>query len=288
MARELDFKWLEAQAEDQQSRAWLSRIRAWRARVFEADEYPDGDELFTMRLGGRTLWFRTSDAFSAIEAYVEIFQEESHGVMPGFSGRENPVVLDVGANQGFYALRLKAQNPACRIICVEPNPHVFEILRRNMESNAIRDVSLIQKAAGPADGRCRMEFVKRVSLIGGKTVAREGRPWLSDGLIENVEVDCIRLATLCRDAGLSRIDLLKVDVEGEEQAILEDSRELLGRVRRVVVERHSRDLRDSVVALMAAAGFNLVWDEDPECRRYYGDLYFERTPRADEGSSGRG
>ena len=60
--------------------------------------------------------------------------------------------------------------------------------------------------------------------------------------------------------GTGRIDLLKIDVEGAETAVLDGARAALGLVDRVVVEYHSPALRSHVTALLAAHGLPLVLD----------------------------
>ena len=60
--------------------------------------------------------------------------------------------------------------------------------------------------------------------------------------------------------GTGRIDLLKIDVEGAETAVLDGARAALGLVDRVVVEYHSPALRSHVTMLLAAYGLPLVLD----------------------------
>ncbi len=87
----------------------------------------------------------------------------------------------------------------------------------------------------------------------------------------------ITLDTLFRELNISSIDILKIDVEGMEEEILNVSVPLLNNVNRIVPERHSRNLREAVVSLLRANNFKLVYEEDPLLERYYGDLYFIRN-----------
>jgi FkbM family methyltransferase len=48
---------------------------------------------------------------------------------------------------------------------------------------------------------------------------------------------------------------------------------------RIVVERHSRALRDKVNGTLTVLGFDLVYEEDPAFEQYYGDMYFVRRGR---------
>ena len=274
MSSDLDVEWLEKQATDEESKQWISKTSEWRNLVLEKNEFIESQQLFSINLGNHQLWFRACSAFSSIEVYVEIFKDNNHFIAPGFSGKSASLIVDIGANQGFYTLRIRQHNPRCKIICVEPNPYVFEILEKNIESNHLEDVALVNKAVGLSNGKIALEIIEQIGAIGGKSLRIAVRPWLKDEFIEKTDVDVITLDTLCRENNISNIDILKIDVEGMEMDILGNSRALLDRVDKIVVERHSRKLRDEVVTFLTDNHFDLVFEEDPEFERYYGDIYF--------------
>ena len=274
MGRNFDLKWLKKQAADEESKQWISKINEWRNFVFEKNEFIKSQQLFSINLGKYQLWFRAFGAFSSIEVYVEIFKDDVHFLVPEFSGKSANLIVDIGANQGFYTLKIKEHNPKCKIICVEPNPYVFEMLKKNIEANHLKDVVLVNKAVGSSNGEITFEIIKEIGPIGGKSLRIGDRQWLKDEFIEKIDVDAVTLDTLCRESDISNIDILKIDAEGMEMDILENSRAPLTRVDKIVVERHSRKLRDEVVALLTDNHFDLVFEEDPEFKRYYGDMYF--------------
>ena len=274
MGRDLDLEWLRKRAADEESKQWISKIAEWRSFVFGKNEFIKSQQLFSVNLGKYQLWFRASSAFSSIEVYTEIFKDNDHFLIPEFSGKSTNLIVDIGANQGFYTLKIREHNPKCKIICAEPNPYVFEILKKNIESNHLNDVVLVNKAVGSSNGKITLEIIKEIGAIGGKSLAIADRPWLKDEFIEKINVDVITLDTLCRENNISNIDILKIDVEGMEMDILENSRALLNRVHKIVVERHSRKLRDEVVTFLTDNHFALVFEEAPEFKRYYGDIYF--------------
>jgi len=70
------------------------------------------------------------------------------------------------------------------------------------------------------------------------------------------------------------IDILKIDVEGMEDEIVKSLTPVAGKIRKIVVERHSKDLRNIVTDGLLRLGFELVYEEDPSFEQYYGDLYF--------------
>jgi len=274
MSVDLDVKWLQEQAADEKSRRWISRIQDWRDFVLKNNEFVKGQNLFSVNLGKYQIWFRECSAFSSIEVYQEIFKGDDHFIVSEFSGKDAKLVVDVGANEGFYTLKVKENNPDCGIIAIEPNPYVFEILKRNVESNRLRNVTLINKAVGSSNGVMSLEIIREIGAIGARDIRLVDRPWMKDEFVEKISVDSIAPDTLCREYSISSIDILKIDVEGMEAEILSSSDALLKNVRRIVLERHSRELRDAVVALLQDNGFALVYEEDPSLEKYYGDLYF--------------
>jgi len=270
----LDLDWLKEQATDEASRRRLVQIKQWRDFVLENNAFTGTQNLFPVSLGNYQVWFRECGAFSSIEVYQEIFKNNDHFAVPGFSGRQAKLVVDIGANEGFYTLKIKENNPHCRVIAVEPNPYVFEILKKNVDSNRLEGVTIVNKAISSGDGAMRMEIIKEIGAIGARDLGIANRPWLKNEFVEKVTVPAVTLGTFCREYDIKAIDILKIDVEGMEAEILESASKLLTNVHRIVLERHSRELREAVVALLQNNHFSLVYEEDPFMEKYYGDLYF--------------
>jgi len=75
------------------------------------------------------------NAFEAALVYREIVTEatyQSHGIALG----ANPIVFDVGANVGLFAVHLARTIPSAQIHAFEPVPELFEALRRNLAEHA--------------------------------------------------------------------------------------------------------------------------------------------------------
>jgi FkbM family methyltransferase len=96
----------------------------------------------------------------------------------------------------------------------------------------------------------------------------EGSWFAQSGGETTVEVPCVDLATLMRQNGDDRIDLLKIDIEGAEYEVLDDLLERRLRIRQVLVEFHhsnlpgirrSRTVR--AILKMVAAGYRLLKQE---------------------------
>jgi len=162
------------------------------------------------------------------------------------------VFVDVGANVGTYALAL-ARHVGARgkIIAIEPHPITFARLSFNNAASRFTQVNLIAAAAGPADGELMIETdgdnLGASHIVTG-TVAADA-----------IKVPSWRLERILGEAGVSKVDALKIDVEGFEDRVLTgffaDAPVSLW-PRAVVIEHLSRDeWQQDCIADMLARGY---------------------------------
>lgn len=149
--------------------------------------------------------------------------------------RPGDVVLDVGANVGFISLlAARLVGPAGRVVAFEPVPANAGLARRNAARNGFGHVEVVQAAVGDRDGRCRLVLARHA---GGAALA--GAPTPPDACGE-LEVALVTLdGWLAARAGSlpGPVRLLKVDVEGAEEAVLRGAAALLrGQRPRVLLE----------------------------------------------------
>lgn len=113
-------------------------------------------------------------------------------------------VVDIGANIGDTAALIAAAcgSDRVRLTCIEGDPAYLPLLRRN---TADLDVTIVEALAGAETGERRVGFVRRG---GTSAVATEG-----SGIPRRV----LRLDEL---PGIAGADLIKLDVEGFEHAVL--------------------------------------------------------------------
>ena len=126
-------------------------------------------------------------------------------------GRLKPggVYLDVGANIGALALPVAALRPDARVVCVEADPDIAAMLRRNVSENVRPNISVLELLAG-ADTKLAVPFYRApaykfgmgsiASQFSASPIALAQRP-LDDVLDE---------------LGLPNIDIVKLDIEGAE------------------------------------------------------------------------
>jgi FkbM family methyltransferase len=123
------------------------------------------------------------------------------------------VFVDVGANVGTYAMVL-ARHVGSRgqVIAVEPHPVTHARLAFNNAASGHHQVKLVAAAAGPCDGELMIE-TDGDNLGASHIVTSE----ISG---KAIKVPSLRLRRILEEAGASRVDALKIDVEGFEDRVL--------------------------------------------------------------------
>lgn len=182
---------------------------------------------------------------------------------------EGPVIFDLGANIGIATLFFKKTYPEATVYCFEPNPEVFGFLKHNVEANNLTNVHPVN--AGLMDFTGRATLHKPGWSDGSSTFMPE-KLQIEEGHAKNhfpaedmdiarEEVDVLSLKEFIKEKGIGRIDLLKIDVEGAESAIISDIAPILGTVDFINMEYHyARRFVDinplsGIVSALERAGF---------------------------------
>lgn len=144
--------------------------------------------------------------------------------------------VDVGANIGFFALLgASLVGPAGQVIAFEPNPANCDLLRRSAEANEFAGRIAIHPVA-VAERRMELRFVTE----GIDSNGRLATP--AEAAAQN-ELPSIEAVTLDETlAGLERLDVIKIDVEGAEARAWQGMQAILARHRPVLVFELSPDL----------------------------------------------
>jgi amino acid adenylation domain-containing protein/FkbM family methyltransferase len=227
----------------------------------------------------------------ALFLYKQIFEQGEYARF-GFELPPNAVVIDVGANIGLFSLWIQSQSRDCYVVAVEPNPDVLPYLRLNLELNEI-DSDICPVAVGEKPGTVDFTSFPQLTYLSGLgdragaaaelldahfsgfEVVPDGGP-SPDGPSPDENRAMLRatqmrlesnrhsvavssLSDLVDQKRLSRIDLLKVNTEGSELAVLRSLRSHHWRlVRRVCAEVESQSQTIPVIeALLVSAGFEV-------------------------------
>ena len=172
--------------------------------------------------------------------------------------RPGDFVVDVGANLGYMTLLgAVASGPDGRVLAFEPNPHVAAWLRRNVEHGR-RQYEMA--AVELRDGALGAEAGSATLVLPDPASANDGLGHIAAGhSAANVErMVQVAVATLDGVIGGHRAGLMKVDVEGHEEQVLEGAACALHahRIRHVLFEDHE-GAGSRAMALLRAAGYEI-------------------------------
>jgi FkbM family methyltransferase len=128
--------------------------------------------------------------------------------------REGFTFIDIGANVGAYSLFVAARaGPSARVLAVEPQPGIFDRLVDNIRLNSFANIKAIACAIADKTGELTL-------FIDANNSGESSVKIVAAGGAEPVRVPGRTLLDLVLDEGFSRIDAVKLDVEGAEDIVL--------------------------------------------------------------------
>lgn len=169
---------------------------------------------------------------SDLATYNQIFTNQEYDFITNIPPK---VIVDAGANIGLASVYFANKYPESKIIAIEPEESNFELLKKNIMPYdniiplhaALWDKNEEINLVDPGFGKWGFMTEKKESqeeplaslchLIPGMTV---------DRIIENYN--------------LSRIDILKIDIEGAEREVFNDTSSWIGDVNVIIAELHER------------------------------------------------
>jgi FkbM family methyltransferase len=172
--------------------------------------------------------------------------------------RSGDVVLDLGANIGYYTLIFASRvGPAGHVYAFEPDPENAELLRRNVELNGYRNVTAVEAAVSDEQQTLTLYLSDE---------SKAHRIYDAGGGRGTATVEAVRLDDWFAQHGeTARIDIVKMDIEGAEGLAFAGMRGLVARTRPrlLVTEFQPRSLARcgtepaAYLAALRAAGYAL-------------------------------
>ena len=198
-------------------RVWQATPRAWRQRLF-----PHG--VLSIPIDAAHS-FRAMGVGGYIESDIVRF-----GYGKGWEGislrawarlaARAGTILDIGAYRGIYALAAKAMNANAKVIAFEPVPRNYQWLVDNVQLNKF-EIGTEPIAVSDSTGTQVLFNTRR-----GAYSSLETPP---DQFFVEVEVPTTTLDDYINGSGLAAVDLIKIDVEGHEAAVLRGMHGVLAR-----------------------------------------------------------
>lgn len=133
--------------------------------------------------------------------------------------RQSGVIVEIGANVGYYTVQGALASPCAKLIAVEPHPRSAAAIRSNLAANGITNVEFVEAAAtngeGPSELTLAMPTVDHFATPAGAFV--KGRSEIGPRYkgVKTLQVRAVDVREVAADA-----NLLKIDAEGMEYELL--------------------------------------------------------------------
>jgi FkbM family methyltransferase len=142
--------------------------------------------------------------------------------------KKNYIVIDIGANIGWYTLTFaKIVGNDGKIFSFEPEPTNFALLKKNIEINGYKNVILEQKAISDKTGEIKLYLSGYNNGDHRIYDSRDGRQF--------IKIESIQLDEYFKDYK-GNIDFIKIDIQGAEGRALKGGLNLLKKTKKIITE----------------------------------------------------
>lgn len=170
--------------------------------------------------------------------FYMFFVSREQDVKPHLVFKENETFVDVGANIGSYSLNIASEykKKGVEVVAIEAHPENFKALERNIKCNGLTNVKIVNKAVSDRKGIVNLYERSFDGVRAGSEVYS-----LFDTFMRNlpngktIEIECDTLDNIL--AG-SKVDVMKIDIEGAEVLALKGATNTLKSLRKIIVEIH--------------------------------------------------
>jgi FkbM family methyltransferase len=184
---------------------------------------------------------------------------------------DGSVFFDVGAHIGYFSMKAAAQvGKTGRVVSFEPNPEIVQLLRDNVAANHFQNVIVEPIACTERDQMLTLYAAPMINT-GASSLAKQNAEISAEQAPRAYSVRGRPIDDVIRELGLTRVDAIKIDVEGAEVIVLRGALNTLQRFHpKLAVEVVPRQLAsfqataDDLRALLQNAGYNLSRPLNPE------------------------
>ena len=205
-------------------------------------------------------------AYNNKEMTVQLVQEIFNDNIYTFkTTKKEPLIIDAGSNIGIATIFFKSLYPQAKILCFEPDPNSFVLLKRNIFNNCLREVTIVNAALAAKTGVIDFygEITQNTPYSCGNSIIQEwGEQRSLDDAIylmkNKIKVSAVQLSTYITE----EIDFLKLDIEGAERQVLEELGDKITLIKEIAVEIHCTNDKkfinhlDSIISLFKKYSFH--------------------------------
>jgi len=182
-------------------------------------------KIYREKILGYTIYFPEYELF--FNLFREIFIMKTYYFK---TEEKQPLIIDCGSSIGISILFFKWLYPSAKIIGFEPLPTSYEYLQRNVIVNRLSNVFVYNFAVYNYEGLVEFYSDEELYSLSSRIVFSD----FKNLEYKKVQVKCCRLS----DYITENVELLKLDIEGSELKVLEEIKEKLYLIRRIILEFH--------------------------------------------------
>ncbi len=211
---------------------------------FFASRLAKKQRLLPLRVGGVPLLLRTLNS-DLVTARLCLVAGEFEDALNHVEDPNAPLfIIDAGGYIGTAAIALAKMFPNSTIVSLEPSEENFAILQQNV--SPYPNIIAVNAALDAEDGE--KQLFDRKTGEWGFSIAVQSRDFQPIGMTRTLSIP-----TLMAEYKMDRIDILKLDIEGAEQAVFSSSAEWIDKVGMLYVELHDRIKAGCTEAYLAAS-----------------------------------
>jgi len=219
---------------------------------------PSGHRLFSLPTGGR-VYLDLSESRMMLARVFGLFERGKHLAIDHFL-QLGDGFIDAGSNKGEFAIHAAIRvGTQGHVVAFEPEPKNCAWIRKSVQASQCKNVFLEESALGSEVGKARLTLGRKSgwhSLVSRHDTRN----------CQSIEVRVTSIDRFLEANPISRLRLIKIDVEGFELEVLKGARNTLSTIDDIalLIDLHPHLGVDSgnLASLLRDSGFRLFEEED--------------------------
>lgn len=220
----------------------IARFYRYLPNTYTLEDVPGG-KMYLNRAESRMMFERTLGVYEfwKTELFKEILKPEM-------------LVVDVGVNKGYFSLlSAKLVGEKGRVLSFEPDPTNCEWIKRSIVENGYKNIKLFPMGLSDANGEFDFYVGKKSgqgSLLFNEKDAASSTP---------IKVKTVPLDSVMRDENVSKVNLMKIDVQGADLKVIKGSFSTLNNLQYLIMDLDTKILQEQeeIFEIIKAKGFNI-------------------------------